>query len=279
MSIAYPNYFQNFPCGQCTRSSLQCTPSTRKPRARHTGKRAVDSELRNRISKLEGLVESLSGDIANQDDSPDDGADAEGEPADANEPAVGKYIGSPFWSSLTSEVAALREALEDEHPEDEGDPNSPSTSSGPGGNVEYDLIVCPPGAVYVMPGAMMEPTPEMSATLCNVFCNNVDRMFKVFHTPTIRDFIIHGQPYLGHDHSWPGTRALKAAVYFSAINTLSENQCQMMFAQSRGDQLHQFKRMADVALSQADLMNTTDLATLQAFTTYLVRIHIRFFHY
>ncbi|KAK3714065.1 hypothetical protein LTR37_008094 [Vermiconidia calcicola] len=182
-------------------------------------------------------------------------------------------MGSSFWSSLTSEVQALREALEEEPPDDD-DVTSPSTSSGAGGTVEYDLIICPPGAVYVMPGALVEPSPQLSGTLCNAFGENVDRMFKIFHEPTFRAFMIEGGSYLGNDHYHPGNKALKAAVWFSATNTMSEQQCRMLFGQSREEQLQQFKRLADVALSQADLMNTNDLATLQAFATYLFAVRL-----
>ena len=228
----------------------------------------MDSELRSRISKLENLVESLSGEVGIPNGSPGADSDGQAESNDLESPAVGKYIGSPFWSSLTTEVQALREALEEQPEEDE--PISPSTSSGAGASADYDLIVCPPGVVYVMPGALPEPTPHLSATLCNIFCDNVDRMFKFYHAPTLRAFMIEGKPYLGHDHSAPCNKALKAAVWFAATNSLSESQCQMTFGQSRSDQLQQFRRVVDVAMAQADLMNTTDLATLQALTTYIV---------
>ena len=263
---------RHFPCGQCTRSNLSCVPSTRKPRARHAGKRAVDSELRTRISKLESLVESLSGEVG----APDGTSASEGDGDEEETPdqknisaSVGKYMSSPFWSSLTTEVQALRDALE-EQPDDEDEPTSPSTSSGPGTSQEYDLIICPPGTIYAMPGALIEPTPELSATLCNIFCDNVDSLFKIFHTPTLRAFMIGGSNYFGHDHTAPNNRAVKAAIWFSAVNTMSESQCQMLFGQSRGDQLSYFKRLVDIALSQADLMNASDLPTLQAFMTYIV---------
>lgn len=232
----------------------------------------MDSELRNRISKLESLVESLSGEVGAQDGSPGSDADGDGdeEPDQNISASVGKYMSSPFWSSLTTEVQALRDALE-EQPEDDDDPTSPSTSSGPGNAQEYDLIICPPGMIYTMPGALVEPSPELSATLCNVFCENVDALFKVFHTPTLTAFMVRGENYLGHDHTAPCNRLVKTAVWFSAANTMSESQCQMFFGQSRGDQLPYFKRLVDVALAQADLMNAADLATLQAFVTYIVR--------
>ena len=263
---------RHFPCGQCTRSNLSCVPSTRKPRARHTGKRAVDSELRTRISKLESLVESLSGEVGAADGT--SGSDADGDEEETPDQknisaSVGKYMSSPFWSSLTTEVQALRDALE-EQPDDDDEPTSPSTSSGPGNSQEYDLIICPPGTIYAMPGALIEPTSELSATLCNIFCDNVDSLFKIFHGPTLKAFMVGGSNYFGHDHTAPSNRAVKAAIWFSAVNTMSEGQCQMLFGQSRGDQLAYYKRLVDIALSQADLMNASDLPTLQAFMTYIV---------
>lgn len=216
-------------------------------------------------------MESLSGEVGAGEGTPD--SDADGDDDDEPDPniaaSVGKYMSSPFWSSLTTEVQALRDALEEQADEDD-DPTSPSTSSGPGGQQEYDLIVCPPGIIYAMPGALVEPTPELSATLCRVFCDNVDSLFKVFHTPTLQAFMINGENYLGHDHTAPANRLVKTAIWFSAANTMTETQCQMFFGQSRGDQLPYFRRMVDIALAQADLMNASDLATLQAFVTYLV---------
>jgi len=82
--------------------------------------------------------------------------------------------------------------------------------------------------------------------------------------------MLRGGPYLGQDHNTPGNKALKAAIWFSAVNALTEAECISLFKKSRPDALNQFKRLADIALSQADLMNTVDIATMQAFVTYLV---------
>lgn len=268
-----------FPCGQCTRSSLSCVPSTRKPRARHTGKRNLDSELRSRISKLENLVESLSGEVAAgsgpvaSPERDEDGAEQlQEQPVRKSSTVIEKYVGREFWSSLTDEFQALREALEEDQDEGEEDEATPSTTtSGPSNSsADYDLLVCPPGAVYVMPGALNEPSPELSQRLCTIFCANVDDLFKVFHQPTLRNFMLHGAPYHGQEPNTPANKTVKAAVWFSAVNTMSEDECRTVLGQTRPDALQQYKRIADLALAQADLMNTTDLATLQAFTTYLV---------
>lgn len=187
----------------------------------------------------------------------------------AASPAVRKYIGSQFWSTLTGEVQALKDALEDDQTEDE-QPTSPSSASGPSNSAEYELLVCPPGMIYVMPGALPEPSPQASAVLFDAFCSHVDRVSKIYHTPSLRAFMIDGKPYLGHDPSAPGNNAVKAAIWFAASNTLSESECQMMFGKTRYAQSQIFRKMVDIALAQADLFTTTDLATLQALTTYIV---------
>ena len=162
---------------------------------------------------------------------------------------------------------ALKEALEDEWPEEQEHATHADTSSQL--NVtEYDLLLCPSGAVYVMPGALQEIPEHVLAVLCAAFCQNVDRVCKVYHTPTLQAFLIEGKSYLGQDPSSPGNRAVKAAVCFAATNTLSSDQCQSLFDRSRHDQLCQFRKMAEIAFAQADLFTTTDLATLQALATF-----------
>lgn len=269
---------RTFPCGQCNRSNLQCVPSTRKPRTRHAGKRAVDSELRSRITKLESLVESLSGEVGIQQGGEPNGennAEAEREEEEeAASPTVGKYLASPFWSSLTEEVQAIRDALEDDPGEEEPEVVSQETTPSSGAQMgdNFDLLICPPGAIYVMPGALSEPAPQMQQMLYAAFIQNVDPMFKVFHIPTLRAFLERGEPYLGHDANFPGNKLLKAATWYCAVNTMTETACQAQFGQSRTDLLQQYRRIVDVSAAQADLVNTNDLATMQAFTTCLVRI-------
>ena len=206
----------------------------------------MDSELRNRISKLENLVESLSGEVATETSS---GVSPETDENDM-EPAIDeqqtrkpsvaveKYMGREFWSSLTSEFQALRDALEEDQGEGEEDETTPSTStSGHTNPTEYDLLICPPGAVYVMPGALNEPSQHVSERLCSIFCANVDDTFKMYHTPTLRNFMDNGAPYLGQDPNTPGNKTVKAAVWFSAVNTMSEDDCRSLLGLSRADGL------------------------------------------
>ncbi|KAK4905845.1 hypothetical protein LTR49_024936 [Elasticomyces elasticus] len=265
-------------CGQCTRSSLQCVPSSRKPRTRHPRRRAVDSEFRNRISKLENLVDSLSGGVGGQDEIHDGEADAAADATDVPSPTVGKYLGSPFWSSLSTEVQAIRDALEDDDQgEDEPDSTSPEitpTNGAPVNANDFDLFICPPGAIYVVPGALTEPSPHMQQVLFKIFIENVDPMFKAFHVPTLRAFFEQGAPYLGHEASSAICRALKAVAWYAAVNTISDDECQTRFAQARTDLTQQYRRAADVLLAQADVATRmTDVSRrVWTMTALVVRI-------
>ena len=51
---------------------------------------------------------------------------------------------------------------------------------------------------------------------------------------------------------------------------MTDVECQTQLGQARSDLMQRYKRMVDVLLAQADLTNTNDMATLQAFVTTLV---------
>ncbi|KAF7196507.1 C6 finger domain transcription factor adaR [Pseudocercospora fuligena] len=266
---------RTFPCGQCLRSSLVCEASTRKPRVRHAGKRAVDSELRNRITKLESLVESLSGEVGLVDKDAvahpktPDAATTPGSPVVEN--------GSPFWSTLTNEVQALRDALEEDGSDDEA-ASSPGAQNGSERTNEHslthDLMICPPGAIYVIPGALPEPPPLMAGELYKLYLTNVDPVFKLLHRSTVEAFLYRDMPYFGRPAGSPPNRALKTAMWFAAVTTLRDDECAARFSATRSELLRLYRRHCDAALTLADVMVTTDLATLQAFVVYVAASRI-----
>lgn len=95
-------------------------------------------------------------------------------------------------------------------------------------------------------------------------------MLEGFHVPTLRAFVQEGRPYLDHDAAAPCNRALKAAIHFGGISQMTDKDCQAKFGQPRADLVNYFRRIAEAALVQADLLNTKSLAALQAFDVYVV---------
>jgi hypothetical protein len=63
---------------------------------------------------------------------------------------------------------------------------------------------------------------------------------------------------------------LKRAVWMAGVNTMSEEECLEVTGENKADALNHYRRLVGISLAQADLVNTTDFATMQAFVTYLV---------
>ncbi|KAF7188035.1 C6 finger domain transcription factor adaR [Pseudocercospora fuligena] len=297
---------RKYPCTQCSRANLPCQISTRKPRAKIA--KTVDAELRNRIAKLEKLVESFQdedGKLPNAEDlkaisqlsSKDENLRASdtppsinavvnsdhgspSSPIDATSPATSKYVAGSFWSTLTSEVKALADAFEEDGPNSEPDTTPETTPPGPyaldGSNstAQYELIFCPPGALYIMPGAMIEPEPAIALDLLNAYLNYVEPIYKLLHVPTLKAFMADGQPYMNRPADAPCNKALKAAIYFAAANAYTEEECESKFGKSQDLVVLQYRRMVDIALYQADPLNTTEVATIQACALYIASARI-----
>lgn len=297
---------RSYPCGQCSRSGLSCVSSTRKPRAKAGTK--GDAELRQRIAKLEKLVESFQGDDGKDEASgvspmaASPGMTAEpnnistttaametsdsrspSSQSDPSSPYTNKYVAGTFWSSLTSEVKALADAFEEDNVQSDDD-NSGTPDTTPSSNppyaldgstsvtANYELIFCPPGVLYVMPGALNDPDPKMASLLVEAYLSYVEPSQKLLHVPTLKLFLEEGRPYLNRPADAPCNKALRAAIYFAGVNACTNEECMAILGKSRDQLAQDFRRAVDVALYQADPLNTTETATVQALIIYVVSI-------
>jgi len=118
----------------------------------------------------------------------------------------------------------------------------------------------------------MEPTERVASQIFDAYLTNVETIFRLFHTPTLIRSMRDGAPYLDHPWDSPGNQALKRAVWMAGVNSMSESECFAITGENKADALNHYRRLVGISLAQADLVNTTDFATLQAFVTYLVRI-------
>lgn len=69
--------------------------------------------------------------------------------------------------------------------------------------------------------------------------------------------------------------ALLFAMYYSAITSLTPDQCVQMFQADKDLLLKRYRRDVEVALGKADVLNSTELGTLQALVIFLVSISNR----
>ena len=260
------------------------------------GARAVDAELRDRIAKLERMVQTFHNDPAEpglestnsstsdpqtyEPPAVDEVVLSEGSsPADRPLAVSSKYVASTFWSSLISEVQAIKEAFEEEGPESDMDalslePTPPqaasSSDSAAGGTAAYELILCPPGALYIMPGVSREPEPSVAMELTSLYFTYVERMERLFHLPTLQSFLYENQPYLGREPDAPCNKFLRMSILFAGSTALAEEESQTKFNRSRESVMQEYRSMVDIAMYQADPLNSVEMATLQALVLYVV---------
>jgi hypothetical protein len=274
---------RKFPCGQCTRSSVHCESRRRKPRTIDHSEPGFWS----RLTRLENIVDKLGGELEGRVATKNDNTSANIEASqvatiESNSAAMRPItpavttdgiIGHSLWSSLATEVHALRDALQDEYATSEDECKKPAlVSTATYGRIQADhLIFSPLTSGIPAPESSLEPGWRIQMAMFEAYCENVDRSFKILHIPRLRRLVNQRASYLGTDRLAPCHAALKATIWFAAVNSLSETQCWSLFGNSKVDQTEIFRRGAETAFAEANLLATKDLVTLQALAIYIVR--------
>lgn len=116
----------------------------------------------------------------------------------------------------------------------------------------------------------MHPPPDQVAKYLELFKMNCDPLIKVLHMPTIEPLILQasqkGQPVA------KGLEALMMAIYYAAIGSLSTAQCVQRLGAERPCLLKRFQLATEHALARVGLLETNEMATLQAFTIFLITL-------
>lgn len=237
------------PCGACTQSGIDCTPilRARKPRGRHVvGK---DTDLKQRISRLETLLLAQNN---GESGSPSNAVNATTKEA---------------FDSAVSEIAGIQKLLEqagiddDDVDEDGSTPGSDmiETTIDP----TFEVVLFGDRSCFVPPEILQIPSPTMQMSLLNIYLERVDQLIKVVHAPSLR-------LALAAADTTPAQQALRFAIYYAAVCTLSDQECYECFHCSRESLANQYDLAAQVCLSRAGLMTTPTMMVLQAYVIYLV---------
>lgn len=86
--------------------------------------------------------------------------------------------------------------------------------------------------------------------------------------------MLEDRPYLGQPHNAPCNKAVKAAIFFAGMTALTDEEC-VGFGRPRREMINDYRRMVDIALYQADLMCSTEIAALQALVIYVASIRVQ----
>lgn len=161
---------------------------------------------------------------------------------------------SALWDNLKEEMLDQPDSSsEDEAQEFEDIPPGDHLLMGIGSVV--DILSLHPSVVHIF-------------RLWQIFLDNCNPLIKTFHAPSVQQIIIDASGDL--TSLTKPNEALLFSVYFLAIVSLSNEECEHHFGQPRQKLLAKYTRGVHQALVNAKFLRSLNLTTLQAFTLYLI---------
>jgi hypothetical protein len=272
------------PCFNCQKSGHECVfPQP----VRQPGAKTRNAELTQRLARLEKLMGTLG-----QDPSTLEKTSSHTSPPDSESGGSGieksvqslqlreyepirkadgtRYISTEFWASLSGEVEGLRQILHEVSDEEESNEGSSRSAPSEDTSTNSQLLLYQPYNKSDL--HLLHPSPTHMSMLGNFFFSRFDPVYKILHRQSTLSHIYVFSQNPGSYTS--GQEALLFAIYFAAVTSLSDNDCLKNFGLTRQVLVSRYKNALETSLANADLLNTTELATLQAFVIYLVSIFI-----
>lgn len=259
------------------------------PRGRNGGRKGVNAELRNRINRLEGLVQSLNSGLLpentglepvpqktrNNSDAvttTSSGSSTTKQQAwDSYEttPDTTKWpLGSTLWAQLANELNDIHAVLDNEddhndHDDDEIDSSSPSVPTNSNGTPR-DLLF----------DSQQVTGPSVSdndvSEYIKIFRRNVDYILSFVHLPSFEKLLTAKEPYLGEAPDSPSTQVLVASAFYACICSISNSHCLSAFNKKQEDLRNEWQQATFQCLAKAELLRRPNLVTLQALLLYIV---------
>ncbi len=106
--------------------------------------------------------------------------------------------------------------------------------------------------------------------LCDIYARQFEPMFKLMHVPTLRKLVTNAAANIHDIPSGNYVEPVLFAMYYAAITALTPEECLQYFQDGRELLLARYRMGAETALVNADLLNTTELGTVQALVIFIV---------
>ena len=111
---------------------------------------------------------------------------------------------------------------------------------------------------------LLHPPPAQLTALFFFYQQNVDPMVKILHIPSLRKLVMTAAANIDAIPSGNYVEALLFAMYYSAVTSLTEEECLHKFHDGKSSLLARYRSGTESALSNADLLCTKEIGTLQA---------------
>lgn len=174
-----------------------------------------------------------------------------------------RYVSNKFWTSLSEEVAEMRDILDDPT-EDEDDYPSPGSGSSATANHQGFLFNFSSTILDLRP---FHPPQEQIPLYWNIFKTNVDPIIKLLHVPHYERLLSQASEDL--DHVSKPMEVFMFSVYYAAVTTLSPDDCLIHLGLEKQATLRKYRFATEQALARTGFLSTQELIVLQAMLLFL----------
>lgn len=112
------------------------------------------------------------------------------------------------------------------------------------------------------------------ALLFEVFVKNVDPVVKILHPAVLRQIAQSGDDGADLTTHPLDLRALKSAILYATVTSLSDSECLQTLNQPRKTLISKLQIAAEIAMSEANILASESIHILQALVLYLVCFHL-----
>ncbi|KAK4656695.1 hypothetical protein QC762_206520 [Podospora pseudocomata] len=262
---------RNFPCSNCTKANVKCTPSTPAPARK---RRRPNQDLQERLARCEELLKeyatekpegSVTTPRALQQPAFDESY-LKWQPAGqlVRDEGSMRFIDNPMLSSVYDELRAMRQIVDSDDHDDSTSDTAPDENSdlllGDGSpNIKIETLW--PDAAHVI-------------RLWQIYLDRVNPLTKIIHVPTLQPYLAEA---VGGSQSLPkNVEALLFSIFLMAVVALDADECQNLLGYSREEALQRFSSGVRLALLRLGFLKTHDLTILQALVIYLISLQGRY---
>jgi hypothetical protein len=115
---------------------------------------------------------------------------------------------------------------------------------------------------------VIHPDPILILRLWQTFLDNVNPLTKILHVPTVQKELFDAGSSI--ENLSKSMEALMFSIYATAITSMSKEECQAMFGETKSLLQAKYQFATKQALLKAEFLKSSDLVVLQAYVLFLV---------
>ncbi|KAF2668127.1 hypothetical protein BT63DRAFT_425439 [Microthyrium microscopicum] len=258
------------PCSACISlgSTCEIVQRARLPRGRSA--RAKKTSLDERVARLENLLKQAPSNHSNHTQNMTT-VSPELKPVYPSGSRAGEFLAPEFWTTLSNEIAGLRDILDE--PDDDQNPLTVSPSEPNDGHPTEKLILFglnEPLSRESGPSINPVPSERLQSLLLDLYQERVDCLYKLLDWPRVLNSICRPIHEKANGHNSDSLKALEYSIYFMSLCTVTDEEARCLGIKDRTGSVEQYREAAEHAISEARLIQRPNVGLLQAFVIYLL---------